>query len=189
MISNLPSVGSSPAGLTIAAVDIQRPSIVSRCGLVRRSVRRAGCGATLNATELWALGLNLRCKHSVNVPERFQTERLILRRVRPSDAPDIFERWAQDSEVIRYLSWTPHRRVEDTEAFVSFCQTQWEHQREFVWVLEELHSGELLGSMSARVGEHGINVGYLLARQAWGRGLMPEAVRRLSEWGFDKLTG
>jgi hypothetical protein len=43
--------------LTIAAVDIQRPWFLARCGLVRRSVHRSGCGAPLNATELVALGV------------------------------------------------------------------------------------------------------------------------------------
>jgi hypothetical protein len=43
--------------LTIAAVDIQRPCFLARCGLVRRSVRRTCSGATLNAPELSALGV------------------------------------------------------------------------------------------------------------------------------------
>jgi hypothetical protein len=42
--------------LTIAAVDIQRPWFLARCGLVRRSVRRASSGVTLNAPELGSLG-------------------------------------------------------------------------------------------------------------------------------------
>jgi hypothetical protein len=58
----------SPHGLTIAAVDIQRPWFVARCDLVRQTVRRAGCGATLNATELRALdGLFLYQTHGALV--------------------------------------------------------------------------------------------------------------------------
>ncbi len=53
-------------GLTIAAVDIQRPCFVVRCGLVRRSVRRTCSGATLNATELGALGCSTDLVDSEN---------------------------------------------------------------------------------------------------------------------------
>ncbi len=48
--------GSSILCSTTAAVDIQRPWFLARRGLVPRSVRRACSGATLNATELRALG-------------------------------------------------------------------------------------------------------------------------------------
>ncbi len=52
-----PARAKSSRGLTIAAVDIQRPWFLARCRLVRQSVRRACSEATLNATELGALGL------------------------------------------------------------------------------------------------------------------------------------
>ena len=47
-----PATGIRAKCLTIAAVDIQRPCFLARCGLVRQSVRRACSWATLNATEL-----------------------------------------------------------------------------------------------------------------------------------------
>lgn len=118
----------------------------------------------------------------MNVPEQFDTERLVIRRALPLDAAQVFERWAQDSEVTRYLSWVPHRRPEDTATFLGYCWEQWERGLEFVWLLLEPHSGEFVGSLAARAGDHGINIGYLLARDAWGRGLMTGALREVSEW-------
>ncbi|MBB4634074.1 GNAT family N-acetyltransferase [Longimicrobium terrae] len=115
-------------------------------------------------------------------PERFTTGRLIIRRAQPSDAGAMFERWAQDPDVTRYLSWTPHRRVEDTEAYLAFCTRQWEARREFVWMLQAAESDTLIGSISARPGDHGINLGYLLTRDAWGGGLMTEAATAVTEW-------
>ena len=58
----------APCGcLTRAAVDIRRPSIVARRGLVRRSVRRSCSRVTPNAPELRALG----CLHGAHLLSSF----------------------------------------------------------------------------------------------------------------------
>jgi len=57
----------------------------------------------------------------VKAPETIQTERLILRKPRTEDAPIIFEAYAQDPEVTRYLVWHPHQQVEETQKFISYC--------------------------------------------------------------------
>jgi len=44
-------------------------------------------------------------------PESFATARLILRKPRVEDAPLIFAAYAQDPEVVRYLTFLPHRSV------------------------------------------------------------------------------
>lgn len=40
--------------------------------------------------------------------QRLETLRLILRCFTVEDAPRIFSEWANDPEVARYLTWTPH---------------------------------------------------------------------------------
>lgn len=115
-------------------------------------------------------------------PEIFETERLRLRGPRASDAETIFRRWTQDPEVTRYLVWRPHRSVTEAEAHIARCETGWRTGGPFVWLLEDRSSGVLVGSLAARPGDHGVNLGYLLARDAWGRGLMVEALRPVVEW-------
>ena len=51
----------------------------------------------------------------MKIPEQIETERLVLRKPRMDDAPAIFNGWAQDHEVGRYLTWRPHQRREQTE--------------------------------------------------------------------------
>ncbi len=55
-------------------------------------------------------------------PELFTTERLTLRPPRPADAEAIFRAYATDPEVTRYLTWAPHRTVEETRQFVERCR-------------------------------------------------------------------
>jgi RimJ/RimL family protein N-acetyltransferase len=115
-------------------------------------------------------------------PNEFRTARLRLRKPVLRDAAEIFERWAQDAEVTRYLVWTPHRDVTESEAHIARCEAGWSDGTSFVWMIEEHSEGALVGSIAARPGVHGVNLGYLIARQAWGRGLMVEALQPVVNW-------
>jgi RimJ/RimL family protein N-acetyltransferase len=116
------------------------------------------------------------------VPETFDTTRLRLRRPRVADAAAIFESWAQDPEVTRHLVWVPHQDIGETIAYIARCASWWDSGDGYVWVIEERASGELVGSLAARPGGHGVNVGYLLAQGFWGKGYMTEALTALTVW-------
>jgi len=118
----------------------------------------------------------------IQPPEIIDTARLRLRRAAPGDAPAVFLRWAQDPDVTRFLTWRPHQTIEETRQFLEWCRAEWEHRREFVWMLEEKTGRSLVGSLAARPGVHGVNLGYLLARDAWGRGFMGEALDMMVSW-------
>lgn len=108
-------------------------------------------------------------------PDELRTERLLLRRPRLSDADAIFGAYARDPAVTRYMTWQPHRHVGDTRAFLQACVDSWARGfEERPWVIER--DGALLGMIGVTLGPHGVNLGYLLAREHWGRGYMTEAV-------------
>lgn len=116
-----------------------------------------------------------------DVPEVFVTDRLRLRPARDDDAPKIFSGWGQDEEVTRYLTWRPHTELADAEGHVARCKKGWERGSPLVWMLET-QDGDLAGSLAARPRSHGVNLGYLLARDFWGRGFMVEALKPVVEW-------
>ena len=50
-----------------------------------------------------------------------ETPQLLLRRLLPEDAPQMYANWASDPEVTRYLRWEPHTRPAETrELLVRF---------------------------------------------------------------------
>ena len=51
----------------------------------------------------------------------FQTARLLLRLVTIMDVDAIFDSYAQDEEVARYLIWRPHRSRSETRADIERC--------------------------------------------------------------------
>jgi ribosomal-protein-alanine N-acetyltransferase len=108
-------------------------------------------------------------------PEVFETDRLILRPPVESDAAAIFDGYAQDPEVTRYLMWRPHQTVRDTQAYLQRCTAGWQSGVELTWTLTDRADKALLGAIAVRPDGHKANLGYVLARAAWGRGLMTEA--------------
>ena len=116
-----------------------------------------------------------------------RTPRLVLRQPRPSDAPFVFERWAQDPEVTRYLTRRPHTSLADSEAFVQRCLTAWSDGRRLPWLLTLSDRDEPIGVLELRREGHMANLGYLLARSAWGHGYMTEAVREVATRWFALL--
>ena len=65
------------------------------------------------------------------LPDRFGTERLILRPIETGDAGAIFTGYAQDPDVVRFLTFPPHRDRGDIESYIARClATPHPHDRE-----------------------------------------------------------
>ena len=94
-----------------------------------------------------------------------------------SDAVTIFERYAGDREVTRLLGWPRHRSVDDTEAFLRFSEDEWKRWPAGPYLVVSRADGQLLGStgFSFETPESAMT-GYVLARDAWGKGYATEAL-------------
>lgn len=115
--------------------------------------------------------------------EFLETQRLLLRKPRPEDAPLIFAAYAQDPEVTRYLTFRPHRDLTDTQQAIDRFLENWQMGRSYCWLIFRRDNGDLVGAISARQ-DQGVNLGYLLARNCWGKGFMSEALSRVVQWAF-----
>jgi RimJ/RimL family protein N-acetyltransferase len=117
-------------------------------------------------------------------PERFETERLRLHPPATEDAAAIFATYARDPEVTRYLTWRPHTSPDDTLEFLKYCADGWVKSGPFTWVITLRESGRLAGAIELRPQGHRVELGYVLGRAYWGRGLMTEAVRAVTDWAL-----
>lgn len=124
-----------------------------------------------------------------NLPE-LETERLLLRRMTPDDAGAMFA-YASDPEVTRYVIWDTHRSVKDSESFLRFAAEGYESGNFGGWGVVLKENGAFIGTCGLDAGyepEHDrAELGYVLSREYWGRGLTPEALRAVIAFGFDKL--
>ena len=119
-----------------------------------------------------------------------QTARLLLRPWRQEDLGP-YARMCADPEVMRYMPATMSREqsAEQLAGFVS----HWEERGFGLWAVEERASGDFIGRIGLMrhedwpEGEHNTEVGWLLDRSYWGRGLATEGALASLRYGFEEL--
>jgi ribosomal-protein-alanine N-acetyltransferase len=109
--------------------------------------------------------------------ERIETGRLLLRKPTSADVDAIFERYAADPIVTRYVGWPRHQSVPDTHAFLAFSNEAWAKWPAGPYLIEARADGRLLGSTGLAFDSSWVAAtGYVLARDAWGLGYATEAL-------------
>jgi RimJ/RimL family protein N-acetyltransferase len=118
------------------------------------------------------------------LPDGFASERLILRPIEARDAAAIFTGYAQDPEVARYVRFTPHQSLADTDAYIARClATPATAAR--TYVLVDSTDRAVIGAFDLRRRDvHRLDCGYVLAQRCWGRGLMTEALSTVAFWAL-----
>ena len=118
------------------------------------------------------------------LPETFETARLILRPITRWDAASIFDSYAQDEAVTRFLIWRPHSSRSETRAYIDRCiATPQTVERTYILLGRE--DQVVRGAFALRQpAEHRLDCGYVLARRWWGQGLMTEALTRVADWAL-----
>ena len=64
---------------------------------------------------------------------RLETEWLVLRRFAVEDAQDMFDNWASDPEVAKYVTWQPHLDVAVTRELLTLWSAQAEKIDTYNW--------------------------------------------------------
>lgn len=119
----------------------------------------------------------------------FETERLILRPWRVSDAEELYK-YASDDRVGPIAGWPVHTSVENSREII---ETVLSMDGTYAVILKE--TGLPVGSVGLMVGKNSnqdipdteAEIGYWLGVPYWGQGLIPEAVRVLIQHAFEEL--
>jgi RimJ/RimL family protein N-acetyltransferase len=119
-------------------------------------------------------------------PETFETSRLLLRLPTLDDAEPIFQKYAQDPEVSKYLFWRPHENIDTTTVFLHRCIQCWVDETAFPWIITRKNDNMLLGMIEMRIDRFRADFGYGIARQYWGNGYTTEAAKVIIQWAFDQ---
>lgn len=118
-----------------------------------------------------------------------ESERLLLRPLTVEDAETIFESWARDEEVARYMRWNLHKNVDETKEWLVAEEAAVNENDNYTWgfVLKEnrrlIGSGGLVFSQAHQMYE----IGYNLARDCWGKGFATEAAKKIIEYAKMEL--
>ena len=113
-------------------------------------------------------------------PESLQTARLLLRRPTLADAVSIFDRYAGDPVVTRYLSWPTHRTLAETHAFLAWSDADWATWPAGSYLVFSREDNALLGGTGLSFRSLTCAVtGYVVARDAWGHGYATESLQAM----------
>jgi len=118
-----------------------------------------------------------------------ETERLVLRRPRPEDAPDLAVAYA-DPEVVRFMGDGSTATLTEVEEGIAEWLDRWESWGMSLCSLERREDGRVVGRAGFlrwdpetwQVGGDETELGWLLAREHWGQGYATEAALALREW-------
>ncbi len=122
-----------------------------------------------------------------------ESERLIIRYWTPDNADDAFTIYG-DPDVTRYLAGDARdTTIEQTREWLAkTVATQSEKAPLGLWAVEERVTGRVIGHALLQYaqinGEDRVEVGYALARAAWGKGYATEIAQAMLRVGFDTLN-
>jgi ribosomal-protein-serine acetyltransferase len=114
---------------------------------------------------------------------------LTLSALTPADAPVLFTLTDKNRERLNeYLPWVTHTtKVADSLAFIDTCQKNWEtgEGAQFGIFLD----GTLVGCIGVKdiQASHQGEIGYWIAEQAGGKGVMTQAAQALVHYSFHTL--
>lgn len=118
------------------------------------------------------------------------TDRLILRKFTINDAEDMLNNWANDNEVAKYLSWSPHGKIEVTREVISGWVRAYEMPTTYNWAIELKTTRKVIGSISVielSDKNHRCEIGYCMSKAYWNKGIMTESLRAVNGFLFSEV--
>jgi RimJ/RimL family protein N-acetyltransferase len=99
-----------------------------------------------------------------------------------------YEKMCADPEIMKYLGGRVFDRLEAWR-HMAFLVGHWELRGYGHWAVEEKESGKFVGRLGFLnpEGWPGFELGWTLAREAWGKGYATEGARRALDYAFNDL--
>lgn len=120
---------------------------------------------------------------------KLETSRLILRKPESEDLDDIFE-YAKDIDVARFTRFQPHKTIQEVKVFLQITKQKHQNKTALTLVLELKEEKKVIGAIAFQnISEFDerAELGFVLSKKYWGKGLMSEAFNPFLELGFKKL--
>lgn len=118
-----------------------------------------------------------------------ETERLILRKFKLSDAKQMFENYTSREKVTEYLTWYPHKNLAATQDYLKgFVLPAYKEKSTYRWAIVWKENMQVIGCIDVvRLFDNRrcAELGWVISDDYWGRGIMPEAANEVLKYIFD----
>ena len=118
---------------------------------------------------------------------RLETDRLILREITQDDRHGIFGNFS-DKDVAKWFFEEPYSEIEQADEIIQEFINEFEQGKGLTWAITLKGSNEFVGTCGygeVEIGSDG-EIGFDLAKEHWGKGLMSEALSAIIDYGFQR---
>lgn len=122
---------------------------------------------------------------------RLESKNLILRRLTMDDAQAMYDNWASDDEVTKYLTWPTHENIGVTKSVLKDWMQKYEQDDYYNWAIIYKENGdEPIGNIA--VVDHNdsamkAHIGYCIGRKWWHKGITSEALKCVIDFLFNEV--
>lgn len=115
-----------------------------------------------------------------------ETKRLVLRRFSADDAQAMYDNWASDPEVTRYLTWPTHENAAQSEAILKDWILRYHEDDYYQWaIVPKDNEDKPIGSIAVVALDDRVQkatVGYCIGRRWWHQGITSEALTAVIDY-------
>jgi len=118
-----------------------------------------------------------------------QTERLLLRQIIKEDANEMFA-LRSNPEIMKYIPRELPQSIDDATKHIEFMQGLLESSECINWAICLKENNILIGNIGyfrMQPENHRAEVGYMLATEFQGKGIMQEALTEIIKYGFETM--
>lgn len=114
-----------------------------------------------------------------------KTQRLLLRAIRESDYLNMYE-YTVKEEVAEYVSWSPHKSIEDTKALCKMWAEEYKSSDRYNWAI--VFNDKVIGNIDVcKIVDKNAFLGWQIDSTYWNRGIVTEAATAVRDFLFQKV--
>lgn len=118
-----------------------------------------------------------------------ETDRLILRKFKYSDAEYMFKNWGSDPKVSKFLSWSTHSDVNVSQKIINNWIEEYNNNI-YNWAIELKSIHEAIGAISIvelDQASEACEIGYCISSRYWNEGFTSEAFKAVINYLFKEV--
>lgn len=119
-----------------------------------------------------------------------ETPHLFIRPFKLEYAKDMYQNWANDNEVTKFLTWQPHKDIAESEELTKGWIESYKNDDYYLWAIVLKEIDQAIGSISVVNKNDKINmvtIGYCIGKKWWGEGIMTETLSEVIRFFFEEV--
>lgn len=123
--------------------------------------------------------------------KQIETSRLILRRFELSDASALYDNWASDPKVTKYLMWPTHTDLTVSEKVLKDWVDSYQKMNYYHWAIVLKGEGNrpigCIGAVDSNEMVSMLHIGYCIGSQWWHQGITSDALKAVIDFLFEEV--